>query len=204
MSETLRPGDGASAMEALRKIITEWDRFCAEELQTDEGLEQSIEAARALLSHPAPTTHATDDALRRCLQIAWFALREYEGYLPDPERVDTRGDVNTRLMFIKDERAKLREIERCIPAQPAPTGKPEPVATLPWRAVHDVLSPDEEGNARSFIRPIHSEGYQIAQTVGPNGREHADFIVKVANAYFAPASNPQEADSVTSTDKVKP
>lgn len=46
----------------------------------------------------------------------------------------------------------------------------------PWISVDGILDPDDEGHARSFIRPVHSEGYQIAQTVGPNGEANARLI----------------------------
>lgn len=48
-----------------------------------------------------------DAEIERLREIGLGLARAYEGYLPDPERVDTRGDVNTRLMFIADERKKL-------------------------------------------------------------------------------------------------
>lgn len=46
----------------------------------------------------------------------------------------------------------------------------------PWIAVDGILEPDDEGNARSFVRPAHSEGWQIAQTCGPNGSDNARLI----------------------------
>lgn len=55
----------------------------------------------------------------------------------------------------------------------------------PWAAVHGVLDDDDEGHPRSFVRPVKSEGYQIAQTVGPNGPANAAFIVKAVNAHDA-------------------
>ena len=75
----------------------------------------------------------------------------------------------------------------------------------PWVAVDDILDPDDEGNARSFVRPVHSEGWQIAQTCGPNGSDNARLIAAspdllkalkaLSGAVFAP--NADGAPSLT-------
>ncbi len=104
------------------------------------------------------------------------------------------------------ERAKVRL--RCIEAlgaltQPAPApparedvSSPQADSALveelrglltkatkgPWASVNGVLSADDEGNERSFIRPIPSDGWQIAQTCGPNGSANAALIVVAVNA----------------------
>jgi hypothetical protein len=85
----------------------------------------------------------------------------------------------------------LRHLERlrvCLAASPLPQGDDPLVAeieaglegTTPgdWRSVDGILPPDDEGHERSFIRPVISEGYQIAQTVGPNGPANSAHIAR--------------------------
>ena len=63
-------------------------------------------------------------------------------------------------------------IERLEPVTTGDAGR----TAGPWVAVHGILPPDDEGHPRSIIRPVHSEGYQIAQTVGPHGEAHANLL----------------------------
>ncbi len=56
-------------------------------------------------------------------------------------------------------------------------------SSLPWESVDGVLLPDDEGRSRSFVRPVKSIGWQIAQTVGPDGPDHAAFIVTACNSH---------------------
>jgi hypothetical protein len=68
----------------------------------------------------------------------------------------------------------------------------------PWSAVHGVLLPDDEGHTRSFIRPIKGEGYQIAQTVGPNGEANARLIAAAPDMLAALEQIAQGGNTVTS------
>jgi hypothetical protein len=62
----------------------------------------------------------------------------------------------------------------------------------PWRAVQGVLPP-EDGHERLFIRPEVSEGWQIAQTFGPNGEANAKGIAAVPQLVEALAQAPVPA-----------
>lgn len=67
---------------------------------------------------------------------------------------------------------KLRELaERATPG--------------PWVSVDGILAADDEGNSRSFIKPVPNEGWQIAQTCGPNGENNAAFIAAAREAVLA-------------------
>ncbi|MBS0368974.1 MAG: hypothetical protein JSS57_07225 [Proteobacteria bacterium] len=67
--------------------------------------------------------------------------------------------------------------------------KPTPGPAI---AVHNVLKPCDEAHARSFVRPVHSEGWQICQTVGPNGPANADFIAEAFTVHHETGLTPQQ------------
>ncbi len=69
------------------------------------------------------------------------------------------------------------------------SSKPTPGPAI---AVHNVLRPCEDGHTRSFVRPVHSEGWQICQTVGPNGPANADFIAEAFTVHHEAGLTPQQ------------
>lgn len=62
-----------------------------------------------------------------------------------------------------------------------------------WKSVDGVLAPDDDGNARSYIRPVHSDGWQIVQSCGPNGEANAAYIAALSPAAMIPLLEACEA-----------